>query len=90
MDIALRLQGSNGDLAPCEAPSTPEPGMNPCLERLTVSSKEGESAGSSPGPPTTEQIVRDTSPDLNMMYRNRQPVEEAKGKEKMWKPSVML
>ena len=92
-DRASGLQGSNGDSAPGRAASTPEPELNPCPERLTGSSKEGEllrGTGVSTGPPNTEQMVRDTSPGFNLKYGNRAPEEEAREKENMWEPSAML
>lgn len=41
-------------------------------------------------PLAMEQMVMDTSPDINMQYRKRVPEKEAGGKEKMWGPSIML
>lgn len=93
-NIASGLQESNGDSAPGRAPSTPDPELNPSSERLIGSSKEEggllRGTGVSAGPLTMEQMVRNTSSELNLKYGNRVPEDEAREKEKMWEPSVML
>lgn len=90
-NITSGMQGSNGDSAPGRAPLTSEPDLNPSPERLIGSSKgEGRGTGVSAGPPTTEQMVRDMSPDFNIKYGNRVPEEEARGKKNVWELSVIL
>ena len=77
-DTASGLQGSNGDSAPGR-PSAPEPELNPAPGKLTGSSREGllRATGSPSDPPTSEQMVMDTSPDLIMKYGKRVPEKRA-------------
>lgn len=90
-DTASGLQGSNG-VSATEGALAAEPELNPSPGRLTGSSRKELlwGTGCPSDHPSLEQMVRDTSPDLIMKYGKMAPKKEARGKEKMWEPSVML